>query len=399
MKAYRHEDGSIWTFRPEENAERMARSSHRLALPVLDPEDFVQAVDALVEVDQRWVPDGAGEKSLYLRPFMIASEVFLGVRPAQHVTFMVIASPGRRLLQGRHQAGDALAHRGVHPRRPRRHGCGQDRRQLRQLAGARSRRRSRRAATRWSSSTRRGEVRRGARRHEHVLRLRRRPHRHPRDRHDPRGHHPLARSSSWPARWATRSRSASSRSTSGATASPAARSPRSSPAAPPPSSPRSATLKWDGGEVAGARRRGGTADHADPPGPGRHPVRPRRGHLRLDAPDRVTVRPGRPIRVCSPHYTAGYGPLDQIAREPDALARLPRPVEAVQRFVARRVSDPHLAADLTADIILATDQQRRLVDGTGARSSPGCTASAATPPPRAAASGARATHRPAPRTA
>ncbi|MCW2847046.1 MAG: branched-chain amino acid aminotransferase [Marmoricola sp.] len=104
MKAYRHEDGSIWSFRPEENAKRMARSSHRLALPVLDPADFVQAVDALVEVDQRWVPqnaaDGAGEKSLYLRPFMIASEVFLGVRPAQHVTFMVIASPAGAYFKG-----------------------------------------------------------------------------------------------------------------------------------------------------------------------------------------------------------------------------------------------------------------------------------------------------------
>ena len=93
MKAYRHEDGSIWTFRPEENAKRMARSSGRLAFPVLDPDDFVQAVDALVEADQRWVPDAAGEKSLYIRPFMIATEKFLGVRPAQHVTFMVIASP------------------------------------------------------------------------------------------------------------------------------------------------------------------------------------------------------------------------------------------------------------------------------------------------------------------
>ena len=93
MKAYRHEDGSVWTFRPEANAERMVRSSHRLALPELAPEDFVQAVDALVEVDQRWVPDAAGEKSLYIRPFMIATEKFLGVRPAQHVTFMVIASP------------------------------------------------------------------------------------------------------------------------------------------------------------------------------------------------------------------------------------------------------------------------------------------------------------------
>jgi branched-chain amino acid aminotransferase len=100
MKAYRHDDGSIWTFRPEENARRMERSSHRLAFPVLDPADFVQAVDALVEVDQRWVPEAGSEKSLYLRPFMIATEAFLGVRPAQHVTFMVIASPAGAYFKG-----------------------------------------------------------------------------------------------------------------------------------------------------------------------------------------------------------------------------------------------------------------------------------------------------------
>ncbi len=101
MKAYRHPDGSIWSFRPEENGARMVRSSHRLALPVLDPEDFVQAVDALVEIDQRWVPDAStGEKSLYIRPFMIATEAFLGVRPAQHVTFMVIASPAGAYFKG-----------------------------------------------------------------------------------------------------------------------------------------------------------------------------------------------------------------------------------------------------------------------------------------------------------
>ncbi|WP_372727992.1 branched-chain amino acid aminotransferase [Nocardioides sp.] len=93
MKAYRHADGSIWNFRPEENAARMVRSSQRLALPELPVEDFIEAVDALVRVDQRWVPDAEGEKSLYIRPFMIATEKFLGVRPARHVTFMVIASP------------------------------------------------------------------------------------------------------------------------------------------------------------------------------------------------------------------------------------------------------------------------------------------------------------------
>jgi branched-chain amino acid aminotransferase len=92
LKAYRHADGSIWTFRPEANAQRFQRSAHRMALPELDTKDFVAALDLLVQTDHEWVPSG-GEKSLYLRPFMFASEVFLGVRPAQEVTFAVIASP------------------------------------------------------------------------------------------------------------------------------------------------------------------------------------------------------------------------------------------------------------------------------------------------------------------
>jgi branched-chain amino acid aminotransferase len=93
LKAYRHADGSVWTFRPEENAARMQRSSRRLALPELPPADFVASVDALIRADERWVPESEGEKSLYLRPFMFASEKFLGVRPSQHVTYLVIASP------------------------------------------------------------------------------------------------------------------------------------------------------------------------------------------------------------------------------------------------------------------------------------------------------------------
>jgi branched-chain amino acid aminotransferase len=71
----------------------MVRSAQRLALPELPVEDFVETVDTLVRTDQRWVPDAEGEKSLYLRPFMFASETFLGVRPSRHVTYMVIASP------------------------------------------------------------------------------------------------------------------------------------------------------------------------------------------------------------------------------------------------------------------------------------------------------------------
>jgi branched-chain amino acid aminotransferase len=100
LKAYRHADGSVWTFRPEANGARMCRSARRVALPELPAEDFVATVDALVRVDERWVPDAEGEKSLYLRPFMFASEAFLGVRPAKHVTYMVIASPAGSYFAG-----------------------------------------------------------------------------------------------------------------------------------------------------------------------------------------------------------------------------------------------------------------------------------------------------------
>jgi len=92
LKAYRHDDGSIWAFRPEANGARFARSAARMALPQLPVSAFVEAVDVLVRADVEWVPTG-GESSLYLRPFMFASEVFLGVRPAAEVTFCVIASP------------------------------------------------------------------------------------------------------------------------------------------------------------------------------------------------------------------------------------------------------------------------------------------------------------------
>ena len=80
LKAYRHADGSVWTFRPEENGARMVRSARRLALPELPVADFVASVDAIVRADERWVPEPTGEKSLYVRPFMFASEKFLGVR-------------------------------------------------------------------------------------------------------------------------------------------------------------------------------------------------------------------------------------------------------------------------------------------------------------------------------
>ena len=92
LKAYRHGDGSVWTFRPWANAARFAASARRLALPELSEPDFLGAITALVRTDAAWVPAG-NEMSLYLRPFMFASESFIGVRSSLEVEFLVIASP------------------------------------------------------------------------------------------------------------------------------------------------------------------------------------------------------------------------------------------------------------------------------------------------------------------
>lgn len=92
LKAYRHADGSVWTFRPEANAARFAASARRLAMPELPTADFIGSIEALVKVEKAWVPS-AEETSLYLRPFAYASEVFLGVRPAREIEYLVIASP------------------------------------------------------------------------------------------------------------------------------------------------------------------------------------------------------------------------------------------------------------------------------------------------------------------
>jgi len=92
MKAYYQPDGSIALFRPDANALRFAKSAARITLPELPVEDFVSAVEALVKQDAGWVPKKVGE-SLYLRPFMIATEVGLGVRPSNKALFAVIATP------------------------------------------------------------------------------------------------------------------------------------------------------------------------------------------------------------------------------------------------------------------------------------------------------------------
>jgi branched-chain amino acid aminotransferase len=92
MKAYIQPDGGISLFRPDANAKRFAKSAARLALPEMPVEFFIQTVEELVKADQNWVPKNVGE-SLYIRPFMIASEVGLGVRPSNKATYILIATP------------------------------------------------------------------------------------------------------------------------------------------------------------------------------------------------------------------------------------------------------------------------------------------------------------------
>ena len=92
MKAYRGEDGKVYLFRPDMNAKRANDSNKRLCIPEIPEEDFVQAVKAVVDVDKDWIPTGAGE-SLYIRPFVIATDEFLGVAPSKTYLFIIILSP------------------------------------------------------------------------------------------------------------------------------------------------------------------------------------------------------------------------------------------------------------------------------------------------------------------
>ena len=92
MKAYHTADGRNLLFRPEENAKRMNNSCVRLCMPEIDVEDWVECIKAAVRADIDWIPTDAGT-SLYIRPFMIATDPFLGVRASDHYYFIVIMSP------------------------------------------------------------------------------------------------------------------------------------------------------------------------------------------------------------------------------------------------------------------------------------------------------------------
>ena len=92
MKAYKNDDGKVLLFRPKENAKRINVSAKRLCMPEVPEELFMDAVHQLVQLDADWVPQNEG-CSLYIRPFIFASEELLGVRPAEEYKFMIITSP------------------------------------------------------------------------------------------------------------------------------------------------------------------------------------------------------------------------------------------------------------------------------------------------------------------
>jgi len=92
MKAYRTKSGRIQLFRPYMNAERTRKTNERMCMPDIDPELFVGAIRALVDVERDWIPEKEGT-SLYIRPFIIADDPFLGVQAANHYKFVIILSP------------------------------------------------------------------------------------------------------------------------------------------------------------------------------------------------------------------------------------------------------------------------------------------------------------------
>ncbi|MBQ7288512.1 MAG: branched-chain amino acid aminotransferase [Clostridia bacterium] len=92
LKAYRGDDGKSYLFRPDMNAKRTNATNERLCIPLLPEEDFVQAVKTVVAVDADWIPTDPGT-SLYVRPFIIATDAFLGVAPSKTYKFIIILSP------------------------------------------------------------------------------------------------------------------------------------------------------------------------------------------------------------------------------------------------------------------------------------------------------------------
>ncbi|WP_132975652.1 branched-chain amino acid aminotransferase, partial [Pseudonocardia dioxanivorans] len=100
LKAYRQPDGSVASFRPEANAARFRASAARMAMAELPDELFLASLRELMAVDHAWVPEAGTEDSLYLRPFMLATEVGLGVRPSAEYLYALIAAPAGPYFTG-----------------------------------------------------------------------------------------------------------------------------------------------------------------------------------------------------------------------------------------------------------------------------------------------------------
>ncbi len=92
VKAYKDPEGNPIIFRPRENWKRMNRSAQRMGMPDVPEELFVEGMSQLVSLDRDWIPSDEGT-SLYIRPFMIATDEFIGVKPAEKFTFVIITSP------------------------------------------------------------------------------------------------------------------------------------------------------------------------------------------------------------------------------------------------------------------------------------------------------------------
>jgi branched-chain amino acid aminotransferase len=92
LKAYKHADGTVSVFRPDKNAIRFNKSAERLCMPTLPEEIFIQSIAAVVDIDRDWVPAKANH-ALYIRPFMFATDPFLGVTPSSTYKYMVLLGP------------------------------------------------------------------------------------------------------------------------------------------------------------------------------------------------------------------------------------------------------------------------------------------------------------------
>jgi branched-chain amino acid aminotransferase len=94
LKAYRQQDGSVALFRPQDNIARMNRSAHRMCMPTIPEDLFLEAMVMLVRLDSGWIPDG-DDSSLYIRPFMFASDEYIGVRPSDGYKLIIFTCPVR----------------------------------------------------------------------------------------------------------------------------------------------------------------------------------------------------------------------------------------------------------------------------------------------------------------